>query len=71
MKPVNSDGNLNQDQGLQQEKDRFARGFAQDGRKPFPEGPASATDPDLARVHVAWPALPTAIRRAILAMIES
>jgi hypothetical protein len=28
-------------------------------------------DPDLARVAEAWPALPEAIRRAVLALVES
>ena len=30
-----------------------------------------ATDPDLQRVAAAWPELPDAIRRAILALVES
>jgi hypothetical protein len=34
--------------------------------------PASpATDPDLARIVAAWPELPQAIRRAVLALVES
>jgi len=37
--------------------------------KPIPE--TLPTDPDLARVAVAWPALPETIRRAILALVET
>ena len=31
----------------------------------------SATDPDLGKLVAAWPALPEAIRRAILAMVDA
>jgi hypothetical protein len=35
------------------------------------ESGAVAVDPDLARLIAAWPALPQAIRRVILALVES
>jgi hypothetical protein len=37
--------------------------------RPLPN--AAETDPDLARVVEAWPALPQAIRRAMLALVGS
>jgi hypothetical protein len=43
--------------------------LAQESPKPSPE--VAKIDPDLARVNDAWRALPEAIRRAILAMIET
>ena len=42
------------------------RQVAQDGQNPAPEA-----DPDLARVLAAWPDLPPAIRRAVLALIAT
>jgi hypothetical protein len=42
-------------------KDRFARRFAQ----------LVENDPELARLVEAWPTLPDAIRRAILALISA
>jgi hypothetical protein len=32
---------------------------------------AEPADPDLSRVVAAWPALPAAIRRAVLALVDS
>jgi hypothetical protein len=32
--------------------------------------PRHETDPDLARIVAAWPALPAATRRAMLALVE-
>jgi hypothetical protein len=39
---------------------------------PVPDAQSDAlTDPDLARIVGAWPTLPKAIRRAVLALIET
>jgi hypothetical protein len=52
---------------------RFARQFAQsDANQPLDAvGPPHSTDAELTRVFDAWPILPTPIRRAILALVES
>jgi hypothetical protein len=41
--------------------------------RPRPPTPSAipSTDPNLARIVAAWPALPEAIRRAMLALVES
>ncbi len=52
---------------------RFAHGFAQDvlNQRLDAPAPSFATYPELACVLDAWPTLPPAIRRAILALIDS
>jgi hypothetical protein len=35
-----------------------------------PQAPKPPTDPDLARLMAAWPDLPPAIRRAVLALLD-
>src|SRR5262245_10987533 len=49
----------------------FVRPFAQTGPDQVPDGlPASAaTDPDLARIFEAWPALSAPIKAAVLALV--
>jgi hypothetical protein len=63
-KPVNSRNTVghknNQDKSYGESPDDVALGVAQ--------GPA---DSDLARVVEAWPGLPEAIRRAVLALVSS
>jgi hypothetical protein len=46
-----------------------ARRVAHEGTNPPPA--AASADPDLARVLAAWPGLSQALRRAILALVES
>jgi hypothetical protein len=46
------------------EQERFARGFAQTGQK------QAFDDADLARIVESWPALPDAIRQAVLKLIS-
>jgi hypothetical protein len=45
-----------------------AHSLAHDSRIPTESTPS--TDPDLTRIMAAWPALPPAIRRAMLALVE-
>jgi hypothetical protein len=70
MKPVNSDSNLNQNKNLKREEDRFAHGFAREGRNPPAEAPLS-TDPDLAHLFAVWPILPDHIKAAIMALVRA
>jgi hypothetical protein len=54
----------------------LAYSLAHESQKPVAESPSTRQpveplDPDLARVVKAWTALPEAIRRAMLALVES
>lgn len=65
MKPLSSSPNPFQDNSCAKRPQRLDRALTK------PVGENDATSPDLARVIDLWPALPEAIRRAILALVES
>ena len=69
MIPPASDSNDQSDNDLGRGESLRAQGRAQESPETLPAAPPLA--PELAAILAAWPTLPEAIRRAIVAMIEA
>jgi hypothetical protein len=73
MKPPKSERNPLEDKGLNQSSGLVCTPVCTESSKQLPDDPhfGLQIDPDLARILDAWPALAPAIRRAMLALVES